>query len=248
MTFDIQGTVIPITHKTRQEMIGTLIDARAHGQGAAIATINLDHLVKLYENNVFRQAYRAHDIVVADGNPIVWLSRLARRPVSLVTGSDSIAPLCQCAAKQGWRVALVGGQEATLEAAKSALCSDHPDLNIALCIAPPMGFDPLGADAKDILEQLRDKEIDLCFIALGAPKQEIFAAYGRGIATQTCFASIGASLDFIAGTQNRAPEWVQTIKCEWLWRMLSDPIRLVPRYTKCALILPWLAYKAFGLR
>lgn len=248
MRFDIQGTAVILTHDTREDMIGALIEAHTYGQGAAVATINLDHVVKLYQNPVFRQAYGAHDIVVADGNPMVWLSRIAGRPVSLVTGSDSIAPLCATAAEHGWSVALVGGQEDTLEAAKAHLIETYPDVKIPLCIAPPMGFDPLGPEAHEILSQLHAGQIDLCLVALGAPKQEIFAAYGRGIAPQTCFVSIGASLDFLAGTQQRAPLWVQQIKCEWLWRMLGDPTRLVPRYAKCAIALPWLIYQALRLR
>lgn len=248
MSFDIRGTTISLTHSTQEAMFETLIEANTAGRGQAVATINLDHLVKLYENKLFRQAYAAQDIVVADGNPIVWLSKLAGRPVSLVTGSDSLGPACEKAAALGWRVAFVGATDDTLAAAREALVALYPALNVTLMIAPPMGFDPLGSDARAIHDQLREAEIDLCILALGAPKQEIFAAFGRGIAPKTSFLSIGASLDFYAGRQQRAPQWVRKVKMEWLWRMLSDPMRLVPRYAKCAALLPWLAVQALFLR
>ncbi len=88
------------------------------GEGFALATLNLDHLVKLRASGAFRRAYGAQDLVVADGNPIVWLSRLAGRKVELVPGgSDMVLPLAEVAADEGVRVALVGSTEESLVAA-----------------------------------------------------------------------------------------------------------------------------------
>ena len=101
-----------------------------------------------------------------------------------------------------------------------------------------MGFDPEGDLAVRILTEIARQGIGLCLIALGAPKQERFAALGRRIAPATGFASIGAGLDFLAGTQRRAPIWVRRLALEWLWRALSDPRRLFPRYAACAAVLP----------
>ena len=208
------------------------------GQGFALATINLDHLVKLTYDPAFRAAYAAQTMVVADGNPIVWLSHLARRPVALVPGSDMVIPLARLAAAASVKVALVGSSAAALSGAAAQLQATVPGLAIAARIAPPYGFDPTGPDADLILRQLQTDGIGLCFIALGAPKQEHFAARGRGLAPNVGFASVGAGLDFLAGNQTRAPAWVRAIAMEWLWRALSSPRRLIPRYAACAAILP----------
>ena len=207
-------------------------------QGFALATINLDHLVKLRSSLSFRAAYAAQDLVVADGNPIVWLSRIALRPVSLVPGSDMVMPLARAAAGAGVSVALVGSSEATLEKVANRLMTDIPGLIVAMCHAPAMGFDPEGPEATRILNNLAARGVGLCFIALGAPKQEAFAARGRTLAPDVGFASIGAGLDFLSGRQNRAPAWVRALAMEWLWRALSNPRRLIPRYAACAAILP----------
>jgi exopolysaccharide biosynthesis WecB/TagA/CpsF family protein len=98
------------------------------------------------------------------------------------------------------------------------------------------------------LHDLAAQKVGLCFIALGAPKQEVFAALGRQIAPEVGFASIGAGLDFIAGTQERAPVWVRKLALEWLWRALSSPRRMVPRYAACAAILPLEIAAAVRLR
>jgi len=218
------------------------------GEGYALATINLDHLVKLARDLSFRDIYAAQDLVCADGNPIVWLSKLAKKPVSLVPGSDMVLPLAQEAARNGVSIALMGSTDEALAAAADALRARVPGLEVAACIAPPMGFDPAGPAARAILEELSASGAKLTYIALGAPKQEIFAAFGRTVVPDMGFASIGAGLDFLAGRQKRAPKWVRAIAMEWAWRMLSSPRRMVKRYAECAAILPGEAVRAWRQR
>jgi len=206
-------------------------------QGFTLATLNLDHLVKL-SDPVFRKAYIAHDLIVADGNPIVWLSRLGRTPVELMPGSELILPMAKIAAQEGVKVALVGSTEEILQKAAKALVCQVPDLRIITQVSPAFGFDPDGDVAAEIFETLNADEIGLCFIALGAPKQEQFAARGRKLSPKVGFASIGAGLDFLAGAQNRAPRWVRAVAMEWAWRMFSNPGRLFIRYIRCFWILP----------
>jgi exopolysaccharide biosynthesis WecB/TagA/CpsF family protein len=226
-----------------------LVAARfADRQGFALATLNLDHLVKLRTDVDFRAAYKAQDFVVADGNPIVWMSRMAARPVSLMPGSDMILPLCRLAAQMDVAVGLVGTTDASLRASAEALEAQVPGLRVTTRIAPPFGFDPQGGQADEILHRLETDGVGLCFIALGAPKQELFAARGRVTAPSIGFASIGAGLDFLSGSQVRAPRWVRAIQMEWLWRMLENPGRLFMRYMRCFAILPGHMLKSLALR
>lgn len=214
------------------------------GRGFALATLNLDHLVKMRENDAFLAAYENQDLVVADGNPIVWLSRLGKEPVELLPGSDLVVPLCRAAAEVDVPVALVGSTISSLRGAAGALRAIVPNIRISNRIAPQMGFDPTGEEARHIHETLANEGVRLCFVALGAPKQEQFAAYGRHIAPQVGFASIGAGLDFLSGYQRRAPQWVRMMAMEWLWRLLGSPKRMFGRYARCAAILPGLAVEA----
>ncbi|SFL28502.1 WecB/TagA/CpsF family glycosyltransferase [Shimia haliotis] len=217
-------------------------------RGFALATINLDHLVKLRKDHGFATAYLAQDFVVADGNPVVWLSRIAKQPVTLLPGSELVVPLALMAAQAGVSVALVGSTQQALDAAGDALEAEVGGLNVVCKIAPPLGFDPTGDGAAEVLAQINASGAGLAFLALGAPKQEMLAARGRELAPSVGFASIGAGLDFLAGTQKRAPKWVQAIAMEWLWRMLSSPARLVGRYARCFAILPALVREARALR
>lgn len=223
-------------------------DRLSRGEGFALATINLDHLVKMKDSQAFARIYAAQDLVVADGWPIVALSRLAGKPVDLLPGSDLVLPLCELAGELGVPVGFLGSTQEALEAAKEALRAHVPALNVALTVAPPMGFDPDGTAAEEMLARLSDSGIALCFLALGAPKQEAFAARGRREAPTVGFASIGAGLDFLSGRQQRAPRWMRKAGLEWLWRALSSPKRLIPRYAKCFAVLPGQVWRALKQR
>ncbi len=248
MQFQFGPTVIRVNIANAAALLAAVRARLVAGQGFALATINLDHLVKLAASEPFRRAYAAQDLVVADGNPIVWLSRLARRPVDLVPGSDMVIPLARLCAETGRGLALVGATEPVLEAAATRLMTEIPGLVVVMRHAPAMGFDPEGAEAESVLRELAARRVGLTLIALGAPKQEAFAARGRSLAPEVGFASIGAGLDFLAGSQVRAPDWVRKLALEWLWRALSSPRRLVPRYAACAAILPGQITQALRLR
>ena len=248
MQFSYGSSVVRVNMPDPSSLMAEITRRLRNGQGFALATINLDHLVKLRQDESFRDAYAAQDLVVADGNPIVWLSRLASHPVGLVTGSDLVIPLARLAATEDVGVALVGTTDKALAAAAEEIQRRAPGCRIVARIAPPMGFDPDSDAARDLLLQVRSSGARLCLLALGAPKQERLAAQGRSVAPEIGFASIGAGLDFLAGNQTRAPQWVRRIAMEWAWRMLSAPGRLVPRYARCAAILPSEAVAALRQR
>lgn len=247
MKFRFPAGEITLTHPSREGMMQDIALRIQQDRGFALATLNLDHLVKLEQDARFLAAYQAHDMVVADGNPIVWLSKIAKSPVELIPGSDMVLPLTRLVRDQGRSLALLGTTPKALALAAQSLQAQVPGLQIAAQLAPPMGFDPESPEAEALLRDIADSGAALCFLALGAPKQERLAALGRKIAPRVGFASIGAGLDFLAGSQVRAPEWMRRLALEWLWRAAQSPKRMIPRYAACAAILPkqmWRAYRA----
>jgi len=229
-----------------------LADLEQHfeqGRGFAIATLNLDHVVKLRKDAAFHQAYSAHTHITADGNPVVWLSHLAgQNDITLIPGSELIEPVSSLAAQHQIPVALFGATDESLQQAATALQSQIQGLNIVLCLSPPMGFDPDGATASEAIETIRASGARMVFLALGAPKQERFAQAALKALPEVGFLSIGAGLDFISGNQTRAPRWVRAVALEWLWRMIGNPRRLAMRYAGCIAILPRLALHAWRNR
>ena len=243
-----EGPVIKINIPDHDELLGNVAERLTRDQGFALATLNVDHLERLAHDPAFRRAYAAHDLVVADGNPIVWLSRLARAPVALVPGSELARPLAALAVRHGVAVAMIGGNEASMRLAAERLMIETPGLEVALQAVPSFPFDPDGEEANQLIAQIRASGARLCFLGLGAPRQERFAIRARDALPGVGFASIGAGLDFISGQQTRAPVLFRRAKMEWLWRMASNPRRLAGRYALGFTILPGHARRAWAQR
>jgi N-acetylglucosaminyldiphosphoundecaprenol N-acetyl-beta-D-mannosaminyltransferase len=229
---------IAVTAPRKTALLSELEARMAKGQGFSLATLNLDHVVKIVRDPVFRAAYAAQTHVTADGNPIVWLCRIAGQDVELIPGSELVEPVAALAVGQKVCLAMVGSTEASLAGATRALETRYPGLEVSARIAPPMGFDPQGPGADEVIEQLRASGAGVCFLALGAPKQEVFAARAQTALPQMGFLSIGAGLDFLSGAQVRAPALARMLALEWFWRLLSNPGRLFLRYMACFAILP----------
>jgi N-acetylglucosaminyldiphosphoundecaprenol N-acetyl-beta-D-mannosaminyltransferase len=209
-----------------------------------VFTLNLDHVVKMRKNAVFRKAYGRAGLITADGFPIVLACSLQGKRVNRVAGSDLIAPISAEAARSGKAIYLFGSNLQVLNKASRLLREWNAGLTIAGIYAPPQGFDPTSDDAHRCLAAIGESEADLCFVALGAPKQELFADQGNSLLPNVSFVCVGAGLDFIAGAQVRAPRWMGRWGLEWLWRVATNPRRLLYRYLLCMAALPGILARA----
>lgn len=206
--------------------------------GFTVFTLNLDHLVKLRANLAFREAYRHATFVTADGAPIAHLLRRHDQRITRTTGADLVLPLAAVCAKAKLPIFLFGASPSTLTWASQRLMRHTgSELNIVGSMSPSQGFDPQGQAADEAIAQIKESGARICFVALGAPKQEIFAARAVAQGVEAGFICIGAGLDFIAHNQIRAPKIFQKTGTEWLWRLSSNPRRFALRYLQCASLL-----------
>lgn len=198
------------------------------GQGGTVFTPNVDHVVLGQHNPRFRAAYTAASLSLVDGMPVLWASRLLGRPLPCkISGSDLVRPLLERAAKNGHRVYFLGGDPGIAELAKTTLERELPGIKIVGIDDPRIDVD---AVPEALLQRIRDAKPDLVLVALGAPKQEIFSHEQREALKPAVLLGIGASLDFIAGSRKRAPEWISSAGLEWLYRLAQEPRRLAGRY------------------
>jgi exopolysaccharide biosynthesis WecB/TagA/CpsF family protein len=227
-----------------RQALSTVIEDARRGRGFCFFTLNLDHCDKLRTDLQFRDAYRCARYVSADGFPIVLLGRLNGVPVRRTCGSDLMGPLCEQAGRYGLPVFMVGPSTEVLRRAGTRLAGYLPRLQLVGSYAPGRNFDANSIDADVAIERIRQSRAGLCFIALGAPRQEIFAARCHAEMPEVGFICVGAALDFLAGTGTRAPRFLREHGLEWLWRLLGDPRRLAMRYLRCAAVFPLLAVEA----
>lgn len=235
---------IEINIHSMSEAVTSIVTAARAGESFSVCTINLDHVEKLTREPEFRAAYRRARFVTADGFPIVALGRLAGVQLRRTTGADLVHPLCAEAGREEIPIFLLGSSRLTLHRTARRMAARYPGLTVAGSYSPGPKFDPYSAEADAAIAMIRASGARLCFVALGAPRQEIFAARCLDELDGTGFLCVGAALDFIAGTQNRAPSFTQKSGLEWAWRMLSDPRRLGPRYVKCMATIPKLVMRS----
>jgi N-acetylglucosaminyldiphosphoundecaprenol N-acetyl-beta-D-mannosaminyltransferase len=223
---------MPIDVVSEPEVVGTIVGALDAGRGGTVITPHLEILRRYCTDPSVRRHFDTADLIVADGQPLVWASRIIGTPLpERVAGSDLVWSLAAECALRGRSVYLLGGAPGVCEAAKERLRSVYPGLRVAGCHSPPMGLDPRDPEAiRAIRARLRAAQPDVVFVALGFPKQERVIAQLRGDLPESWFLGIGVSMSFVAGHVARAPHWAIALGIEWLHRLLQEPRRLFRRY------------------
>lgn len=205
------------------------------GRGGRIVTPNVDIVRQARRADSARAHVADGDLVVADGAPLVWASRLEGSGLpERVAGSDLIWSLSRAAAVDGRSIYLIGGMpgrdRATACVAADRLANVCPGLHVAGACSPPIGFDSDPDTMDTLIAELRATGADIVFVGLGFPKQErVIATLSRALPT-AWFLGCGAAIDFVAGARRRAPVWMRRSGVEWLHRLASEPRRLFVRY------------------
>lgn len=195
-------------------------------------TANLNYLMLTAQLPELLAVNAGADLTIADGYPIVLRSRLTATPLPCrVAGSDMIVQLARLSAQRGYRIYFLGAAPGVASAAADKLCHMFPELQVAGCCAPP--FRPLSEqEHQSLLGEIRSTKPDILLVAFGQPKGERWIYDNYRALDVPLSIQLGASFDFLAGTARRAPRYVQAVGCEWLYRSLSEPRRLGPRYAR----------------
>ncbi len=203
------------------------------GMGSFVVTVNLDHLRRCRKDSDYRALVAGSDIVVADGMPLVWASRMqgGNQLPERVAGSSMMFGMCERAAKDGLSIFLLGGYpEGVAKEAGDALMVRYPGLQIAGTHCPEFGFENDAEKMETISKMLQEASPDIVYVALGSPKQEVLIRALRDVLPNAIWVGIGISLSFATGEVQRAPVWIQKLGIEWLHRLVQEPKRLFRRY------------------
>ena len=227
----------PVHLANARDALRQLTEATAEGRGFAFCPLNLDLLVKMRTDVAFRDAMLRARFIIADGWPIAMLGRRQHPAIERTTGADLILPLAEQAVARRLPIYLFGTSPAVLASVSETLKARIPGILLAGCESPLQGFDPASPAADEAIDRMMASGARLCFLALGAPKQEILATRALDRGARIGFVCVGAGLDFIAGAQRRAPGFMRNNRMEWLWRLATSPRRLGARYAACAVHL-----------
>lgn len=222
---------IPFSRVTLDDTFQFFSERIAQREPGYVVTPNVDHVCRIHRDPAFREAYSEATLILADGMPLIWASRLLGKPLlAKISGSDLVPLLSEFAAEKGYRVFYFGAAEGVAEHAAERLKARFPELQVAGFHSPPMGFDEDPEENPKAVARVRDSKADICFVAMGAPRQEIWLRDHYKELGVPVSIGIGAGLDFVVGHQKRAPVWMQNAGMEWIWRLCHEPRRLWRRY------------------
>lgn len=216
---------------TETQAIEHILSELAAGRGGMTVTPNLDHLRRCHNDMQFAAMVAEAEMVVADGMPLIWASRVAGCKLpQRVAGSDLILTLSAAAANAGRSIYLLGGAPGTAEGAADVLRSRHPNIKIVGTYCPPMGFEQNETEMAKLVASLTESKADIVFVALGSPKQEYLIDRVRSTLPQAWWLGVGVSFSFLTGHVQRAPKLLQRTGLEWVHRLAQEPKRLFRRY------------------
>jgi N-acetylglucosaminyldiphosphoundecaprenol N-acetyl-beta-D-mannosaminyltransferase len=179
------------------------------------------------KDKLLRESVTSSDLVLADGAPLVWLSRLRRMPLpERVAGIDLMLELFALADKRKFRVFLLGATKSVLERVVAFAAAKYPNMVV---VGSQDGYFAESQD-EHVANAVRDSNADMLFVAMSSPRKEIFMnRWNSRMGVPVCH-GVGGSFDVVAGVTKRAPRWMQRLGLEWLYRVIQEPGRMWKRY------------------
>jgi len=194
----------------------------ADGKSHQIVTVNPEFIVMAQKDLEFREILNASALSIPDGIGLLWASRVLGHPLrERVTGSDLVPLLAERAVRRGYRLFFLGAAPGVAARAAGILGERFP----GLIVAGTFAGSPSPADEASIVSRVQAAQPDILCVAYGAPAQDKWIARNLNRLEVPVAIGIGGALDFIAGTAQRAPHWVQRIGFEWLHRLVHEPWR-----------------------
>ena len=236
---------VPIDNLTLSETLDRVEEMIRNGGTHQHVVVNVDKIVKLQRDEKLREAILGCDLINADGQPIVWASRLLQSPLKeRVTGIDLFESLVGRCAEKGFRPYLLGARQEVIEQVVKILKDQHPRLELA-------GWRNGYWDAnqeREVIYGIRDTRPDILFVAISSPKKEFLLNKWKQDLRIPFVMGVGGTFDVISGLVKRAPVWMQKCGLEWLYRLLQEPRRLWRRYLVEDMAFFWLVLRELRQR
>jgi N-acetylglucosaminyldiphosphoundecaprenol N-acetyl-beta-D-mannosaminyltransferase len=223
---------VPFDNVTTQGAIQLIEEMIRSERPHYLVTANVDFLVQAQSDIELRRIFFDADLVLCDGTPLLWASRLLGNPLpERVAGADLVPLLIREAEKKGHRIFFLGATPESAAKAVENMTRQFPNLNIAGYYSPPFNK-LLEMDHDEIRHRIIEACPHLLFVSFGCPKQEKWIAMHYRSLGVPVAVGVGATIDFLAGQVRRAPVWMRHGGVEWIYRMAQEPRRLAGRYMK----------------
>lgn len=220
-----------INNVTMSETVEAIEQMIAADKKSYVVAINVDVVMKIEADPYLKKIVDDADMVLVDGKPLVWISKLHEKPLKAkISGSDLVPLLCEISAKKGYSIFIIGGKDGIAAQARQRLEQKLPGIRIAGTYAPPFGFENDQEELDKINRMISEAHPDLLIACFGCPKQEKWIYENIEKYDAKVSVCAGATVDFLAGNVKRAPKWMSEHGLEWFYRFLQEPRRMFRRY------------------
>lgn len=228
MTFELGGVKIDsIGIEVLHERIVSSVQS---GCQTIICNANANAIVLAQQNDEFKRALNAADIVFCDGFGVLAASHLLGGDMrERITYADWIYPLSALCEEHRMSMFLLGGVDGVAAAAAARLVTRYPRLTIA---GTQHGyFEKTGPHNAQVIDDINHAHADVLLVGLGMPLQELWLTRNSAQLNTRVILPCGACLDYVSGQARRGPRWMTEHGLEWLARLILEPRRLGRRYT-----------------
>ncbi|GJM28809.1 MAG: UDP-N-acetyl-D-mannosamine transferase [Cyclobacteriaceae bacterium] len=231
----------PIDNLSMTETTEVVSEAISDRRQLHHVVVNAAKIVNMQRDHELNEAVRACDIINADGQSVIWASRLLRKPLKeRVAGVDLMQRLVELSYRNNYKIYFFGAKEEVVQAVVDKYCNQYSKEIIA---GYRNGYFK-QEEEKEIANSIANSGANILFVAISSPKKEIFLNKNKHILSSVNFImGVGGSFDVVAGKVKRAPLWMQKIGLEWLYRLLQEPTRLWKRYLVTNSWFIWLVIK-----
>lgn len=221
MSVSILG--LPIRNVTMSEAVNDVYGFFGARESKIVVTPNAEILQMYSTDPAVKEALEKADYIVPDGVGVLMAAKRLGTPLKeKVAGVELSRNLLEKAAKEGGNVYLLGAKPGVAAEAKRCLEQEIPGVSIVG--ARDGYFKP--EDEPAIIEEINGLDVDMLFVCLGAPKQELWMAEHKGDLKVGVMLGLGGSLDIFSHTLKRAPQWMINCRIEWLYRVIKEPYRI----------------------
>jgi N-acetylglucosaminyldiphosphoundecaprenol N-acetyl-beta-D-mannosaminyltransferase len=220
---------LPLRPFTMDEMVRVCVESVHSRRRTLIGVVNAAKIIKTRRSDKLRDSLLKCDILIADGQSVVWASRILRKPLpERVAGIDLFEQLLHTADREGRSIYLLGAKSEVLDVLLQRIKVRFPGLFIS---GSHDGY--FGAqDSDTVATDIRKSHPDMLFVGMPSPKKELFMAEYADRLDVPVLHGVGGSFDIFAGVTKRAPRSWRRMGLEWMYRLIQEPRRLGPRYMR----------------
>ena len=204
--------------------------------------VNAGKMVAMQRDLKLRQSVNSCDLINADGQAVVWASRILGQPLKeRVAGIDLMENLVELAYKKNFKIFFFGAKE---EVVSSVVKKYKIKYSKDIIAGYRNGYFN-KEDEGHIAQQISDSGADILFVAISSPTKENFLYNNKETLRGVNFImGVGGSFDVVSGLVKRAPLWMQKIGMEWFYRFAQEPKRMWKRYLIGNIKFIWMVFKS----